>query len=76
MTASNTPTKIDEQDAQVLSLVHTTGFKPRTEAVAQRFQKLLQLGFLQLGPDKKSLYSKLTVEGKAALDAYIKSKIS
>lgn len=75
MTTSNTPTvKIDELDVQVLSLVHTTGFKPRTEHVARRFQKLLQLGFLGLGPNKKSLYSRLTVKGKAALDTYIESK--
>ena len=72
MTASNTP--IDEMDIQVLALVHSTGFKPQTEAVAQRFQKLLQRGFLGLSPNKKSLYSRLTEKGKAALDAYLTAK--
>jgi predicted transcriptional regulator len=72
---SNTPTvKIDDLDAKVLSLVHSTGFKPQTEAIAQQFQKLLQLGFLRLSPNKNSLYSRLTDKGKAALDAYIKLK--
>lgn len=74
MTTSNTPVKIDDLDVQVLSIVHTTGFKPRTEAVAQRFQKLLQMGFIRFGPNNQCLYSRLTDQGKAALDDYIKSK--
>jgi hypothetical protein len=74
MTSNTPPVKIDDLDVQVLSIVHLIGFKPRTEAVAQRFQKLIQMGFIRLGSDKQTYYSRLTEQGNAALNDFIKLK--
>jgi hypothetical protein len=75
MTASNTPTvKIDEVDVQVLSLVHMSGLKPRTQPIIERFEKLQQMGYLKRNHSKNMTYSRLTDEGKAALDAYLAAK--
>jgi hypothetical protein len=75
MSTSNTPTvKIDELDVQVLSLVHISGLQPRTQPIIERFNKLQEMGYLRRNPSKNNTFSRLTEQGKAALDAYLTAK--